>query len=217
MPSEEIVVEAAEWLRATKQRVSIRNVRRRLQSRGYAGGSFRDIGEVLGTWKAEREYRAPRIATSALPERIQGLLARLGEELWEYALAEAKADQRAERERLAAERKAFREVTREALSAADDARAEAERLTDEVRQLRAEINRLRRAAPGGSPGVSLAGRALGLIARDGPMWAFEIAGALTGMGEEVTLEEVRAALDADPAVELAPDGRFTLATDPRRA
>lgn len=131
MPTRQQVWSIADKLRAKPERVSLRSVRAQLPG----GGSFRDIGEHLAAWKAERQYQ-PRIELSQLPEFLQTDLGRFGKLLWDAAMQEATRQFNVDRARCDELIKAERELRQEALIAAD-------LLEERLRGLVAENRRLK--------------------------------------------------------------------------
>ncbi|MGY6250621.1 DNA-binding protein [Bosea thiooxidans] len=75
MPTRQQVWTAADHIRGKSERVSLRSVRAELPR----GGSYRDIGEHLASWKAERNYQ-PKIELAQLPEFVnrRGVSAPIG-------------------------------------------------------------------------------------------------------------------------------------------
>lgn len=65
---------AADRIRGKSQRVSLRSVRAELP------GAYRDIGEHLASWKAERNYQ-PKIEVAQLREFLESNLATFGKAL----------------------------------------------------------------------------------------------------------------------------------------
>ena len=118
----------------TKERVSVRNVRREL-----GGGSHEDIGPPLALWKERRDYQ-PVIEEAGLPLALQALLTRFGAQVLEQARIEEA------RKRLA--EAASEERRREANDAVrDEALAYADLMEARVAALQAEVDRLRAGAP----------------------------------------------------------------------
>lgn len=114
MPSEREVWKAADALRARGERVSIESVRTELPY----GGSNRDVGPALASWKAKRVY-LPVVELANLPEGMQTELTRAASKIWSAALQEANRKFNSER---ANDEKAVlieRELRNEALSTID--------------------------------------------------------------------------------------------------
>lgn len=134
MPTEQQIWSIADRLREKPERVSLRSVRAALPR----GGSFRDIGPHLASWKAKRTYN-PGIELSSLPEHMQTELSRAAASLWEAAMREATRQLSQERAEMAAAAAADRELRDEALGTADILSSQVESLKSEVDRLRAEL------------------------------------------------------------------------------
>jgi hypothetical protein len=144
MPTQHQVWSVADSLRDKPERVSLRTVRAALPR----GGSYRDIGPHLATWKAQRSYQ-PRIELAVLPEHMQTEMARAAANLWEAAMQQATRLLNAEREQLSAVAAVDRELRDDALATADVLSAQVEslkveisRLTNELEQSRSQSNGL---------------------------------------------------------------------------
>jgi hypothetical protein len=98
------------------------------------GGSYRDIGEHLASWKVERNYQ-PRIELAKLPEFLQTELATVGKALWEAAMLEATRQFNADHERFEEMLKDERALREQALIAADLLEERVSRLTAENRRI----------------------------------------------------------------------------------
>lgn len=101
------------------------------------GGSYRDIGEHLAAWKAERNYQ-PKIELARLPEFLQSNLATFGKALWEAAMREATRQFNADRERFEEILKDERALREQALMTADLVEERIEKLIAENRKLSLE-------------------------------------------------------------------------------
>jgi hypothetical protein len=133
MPTRQQVWTAADRIRGRSERVSLRSVRAELPR----GGSYRDIGEHLASWKAERSYH-PKIELAKLPEFLQSSLATFGKALWEAAMQEATRQFIADRERFEGILKDERALREQALMAADLLEERVAKLTAENRSLSLE-------------------------------------------------------------------------------
>lgn len=138
MPTRQQVWTAADRIRAKSERVSLRSVRAELPR----GGSYRDIGEHLASWKAERNYQ-PKIEVAQLPEFLQSNLATFGKALWEAAMQEATRQFNADRERFEEIVIGERALREQALMTADLLEERIAKLTAENRRLaqERELNR----------------------------------------------------------------------------
>lgn len=130
MPTRQQVWIAADRIRGRSERVSLRSVRAELPR----GGSYRDIGEHLASWKAERNYQ-PKIELAQLPEFLQTNLATFGKALWEAAMQEATRQFNADRER-------FEEILKDERALREQALMTADLLEERVAKLRAENRKL---------------------------------------------------------------------------
>lgn len=134
MPTKSEVWLAADALRAKNEMVSIRTVRPMLRN----GGSFRDIGPHLASWKKARAYQ-PGIELAGLPDFLQTKVAQAASEMWEAAMQAATKHLEAAREQAAAGIAIERELRDEALSAADKLEFETSVLRREVERLTVEL------------------------------------------------------------------------------
>lgn len=131
MPTRQQVWTAADRLRARSERVSLRSVRAALPR----GGSYRDIGSHLASWKTERNYQ-PRVELALLPEFLQTELAGFGKAVWDVAMREATRQ-------LDADREAYQDVIRVERELREQALMAADLLEERVRSLAAENKILR--------------------------------------------------------------------------
>ena len=143
MPTDSQVWTVADSLREKPERVSLRTVRAALRY----GGSFRDIGPRLASWKAQRTYK-PGIELSSLPDHLQTELSRAASSLWEAAMQEATRILAREREQASLVATADRELRDEALAAADVLAAQVDGLKAEIVRLNSELEQARAQAGG---------------------------------------------------------------------
>lgn len=134
MPTRQQIWNVADQLRARSERVSLRSVRAGLPR----GGSYRDIGEHLASWKTERNYQ-PRVELAQLPEFLQTDLAGFGKAVWESAMQRATQQLNADRDVYQQIIKTERELREQALMAADILEERVRSLTTENGQLRLEL------------------------------------------------------------------------------
>lgn len=142
MPSEKQVWCAAEEVHQTGETVSQARVIAVLQKRGR-GGSTRQVGPHLLSWKASRNYR-PRLEVKGLPDRLQGELVGFVERVWEAALVEASLRYDDDRRRVEAEGQAARELMDEVYVNAEVAVRENEALKSRLAVMDAEVAALRK-------------------------------------------------------------------------
>lgn len=143
MPTQQEVWTVADKIRAKPARVSIRSVRAGL----YRGGSMREVGQHLRTWKAERSY-LPGVELSNLPERLQNEMTSFATRLWEAAMAEATSRFEVDRKRYEEKLAVERELLDEALGFADMLEARALAAEREAARLAMEALTAREAAKG---------------------------------------------------------------------
>lgn len=135
MPTKSEVWLAADALRAKNEMVSIRTVRPTLRN----GGSYRDIGPHLASWKKARTYQ-PGIELAGLPDFLQTKVAQAASEMWEAAMQAATKHLETAREQAAAGIAIERELRDEALSATDKLEFEISILRRDVERLTAELD-----------------------------------------------------------------------------
>ncbi|WP_199084645.1 DNA-binding protein [Bosea sp. ASV33] len=138
MPTKAEVWMVADTLRAKGEIVSIRTVRRELTY----GGSYRDIGPHLATWKATRIYQ-PGIELAGLPAFLQTTVAQTASDMWEAAMQVASKQLVIERQNAVAGIAIEREIRDEALAAADKLELEISYLRRDVERLTAELSAAR--------------------------------------------------------------------------
>jgi hypothetical protein len=138
------VYRAADQIRAEgKERVAQRNVWARVKRNAGVAGKNQVVGDHLSDWARERAY-SPVIELSGIPDKVSGLLAKAGVEMWKAAQAEAAMVLERERVRMAEEVATERELRNEALGMVDarDAVIEAQRA--EIARLCVELARERK-------------------------------------------------------------------------
>lgn len=142
MPSEKQVWLAADEVHQTGERVTQDRVIALLQRRGR-GGSTRQVGPHLLSWKVARNYR-PRLEVKGLPERLQGELVGFVERVWESALVEASLRYEDDRLKVEIEGRAARELMDEAFVNAEVAARENETLKSRMAAMEVEMAALRK-------------------------------------------------------------------------
>lgn len=141
MPSEKQVWLAADEVHQTGERVTQDRVIAALQKRGR-GGSTRQVGPHLLSWKVARNYR-PRLEVKGLPERLQGELVGFVERVWETALVEASLRYKDDRLKVEIEGRAARELMDEAFVNTEIAVRENETLKLRMAAMEVEMAALR--------------------------------------------------------------------------
>lgn len=144
MPSEKQVWLAADEVHQTGERVTQERVIAVLQKRGR-GGSTRQVGPHLLSWKVARNYR-PRLEVKGLPERLQGELVAFVERVWEAALVEASQRYEDDRLKVEIEGRAARELMDEAFVKTEVAIRENEALKSRMAAMEVEMAALRKRA-----------------------------------------------------------------------
>jgi hypothetical protein len=144
MPSEKQVWLAADEVHRTGERVTQDRVIAALQKRGR-GGSTRQVGPHLLSWKVARNYR-PRLEVKGLPERLQGELVGFVERVWEAALVEASLRYEDDRLKVEIEGRAARELIDEAFMKTEIAVRENEALKSRMAVMEIEMAALRKEA-----------------------------------------------------------------------
>lgn len=141
MPSEKQVWLAADEVHQTGERVTQERVIAVLQKRGR-GGSTRQVGPHLLSWKVARNYR-PRLEVKGLPDRLQGELVGFVGRVWEAALVEASQRYEDDGLKVEIEGRAARELMDEAFVGAEVAIRENEALKSRMAAMEAEMAALR--------------------------------------------------------------------------
>lgn len=143
MPTQHEVWTVADRIRAKPARVSIRSVRAALTR----GGSMREVGLHLRSWKTERRY-LPGVELSSLPLRLQNEMTSFATKLWEAAMIEATSRFEADRKRYEEKLAVERELVDEALGFADMLEARALAAEREAARSASEALTAREAAKG---------------------------------------------------------------------
>ncbi|MGA0594282.1 DNA-binding protein [Enterovirga sp. CN4-39] len=135
MPTRSEVERAARELRRAGERVSVRNVRRKLPK----GGSYGSIGPLLAQWKVDADYRPGKLP-SEVPAGLTGAVNAFVAQVWAAARVEADKVVEAERKRLELLERVHE---REAIAAW----AEVDRLNEVVTDLTLKVRQLRWQVP----------------------------------------------------------------------
>lgn len=143
MPTQHEVWTVADKIRAKPARVSIRSVRAGLPR----GGSMREVGQHLRSWKSERSY-LPGVELSNLPKKLQNEMTSFATKLWEAAMVEATSRFEADRQRYEEKLAVERELLDEALGFADLFEARALAAERDAARLALEALTAREAAKG---------------------------------------------------------------------
>lgn len=141
MPSEKQVWLAADEVHRTGDTVTQVRVIEVLRKR-WRGGTPRQVGPHLLTWKAARNYQ-PRLEVKGLPERLQGELVGFVARVWDAALVEAALRYDDDRLKAEAEGRAARELMDEAYMDAEAAIRENANLKSRLAELEGEVTALR--------------------------------------------------------------------------